>query len=85
MSCSLLANRYGTLGQCSSALCTLAVAALTGEGCACVGADAWGTVALLFCLGAGAAYQQPPLRSASQAKGIKEQEPLIAKRGGNMV
>ena len=45
----------------------------------CVIADAWGTVALLFCLGAGAAYQQPPMRNAPQ----KEQEPLMTK--GSMV
>ena len=39
-------------------------------------ADAWGTVALLFCLGAGAAYQQPPMRNPPQ----KEQEPLLTKQ-----
>ena len=48
------------------------------------GADAWGTVALLFCLGAGAAYQQPPLRSATKAQAGKEEEPLITKKE-NMV
>jgi hypothetical protein len=43
------------------------------------GADAWGTVALLFCLGAGAAYQQPPMRNTSQ-KAPKEAEPLLSKK-----
>ena len=64
-----------------SALNVLQSQPLTG----CLIADAWGTVALLFCLGAGAAYQQPPLRSASQPKGGKEEEPLITKKGGSMV
>lgn len=42
-------------------------------------ADALGTVGLLFCLAAGSAYQQPPLRSARKEQG-ESKEPLMAKK-----
>jgi cbb3-type cytochrome oxidase subunit 3 len=45
-------------------------------------ADALGTMALLFCLGAGSLYKQPPLRSARQDKAAKEQEPLLTRKEG---